>query len=215
MVTQEQIEFFQTNGYLIAGPVLDDQELADARVAYDRIFNATEKPSSYRNLGQKEGEEVSQGAVLQIIDMYKLDDVFARILHKPAILDLAAGILGTPRIRLYHDQALFKPALHGDEVPWHQDNGYWKLDPPRAASLWIALDRRRRKMVVCGSCPAATRPVKLGTSGPGSSSRSLRPTPTRSSRYRSRFGQDRGCSTTVARSTGRSLTISPTNAGRG
>jgi ectoine hydroxylase-related dioxygenase (phytanoyl-CoA dioxygenase family) len=140
MTRQEQIEFFQTNGYLVAGPVLDDQELADARIAYDRIFNATEKPSSYRNLGQKEGEEVSQGAVLQIIDMHKLDDAFARILHKPAILDLAAGILGTPRIRLYHDQALFKPALHGDEVPWHQDNGYWKLDPPRAASLWIALD---------------------------------------------------------------------------
>ncbi len=54
MITQEQIEFFQTNGYLIAGPVLDDQELADVRTAYDRIFNATEKPSSYRNLGQKE-----------------------------------------------------------------------------------------------------------------------------------------------------------------
>ena len=23
---------------------------------------------------------------------------------------------------------------------WHQDNGYWKLDPPDAMSLWIALD---------------------------------------------------------------------------
>ena len=133
MIRQEQIEFFQSNGYLIAGQVLDDQELADARTAYDRIFNATEKPSSYRNLGQKEGEEMSKGAVLQIIDMHKLDDAFARILHKPAILDMVDGILGTHEIRLYHDQALYKPALHGDEVPWHQDNGYWKLEPPRSA----------------------------------------------------------------------------------
>lgn len=140
MITQEQVTFFQTNGYLVAGPVLDAQELADMRTAYDRIFNATEKPSSYRNLGQKEGEELSKGAVLQIIDMHKLDDAFARVLHKPAILDMIAAILDTPNIRLYHDQALFKPALHGDEVPWHQDNGYWKLEPPRAASLWIALD---------------------------------------------------------------------------
>lgn len=140
MITQEQIEFFQTDGYLNAGVVLDAQELADARIAYDRIFSATEKPASYRNLGQKEGEEMSKGAVLQIIDMHKLDDAFDRILHKPAILDMIAGVLGTADIRLYHDQALFKPALHGDEVPWHQDNGYWKLEPPRAASLWIALD---------------------------------------------------------------------------
>lgn len=72
--------------------------------------------------------------------MHKLDGIFRRLLHKPAILDMVEGVLGTPNIRLYHDQGLYKPALHGDEVPWHQDNGYWKLEPPRAASLWIALD---------------------------------------------------------------------------
>jgi ectoine hydroxylase-related dioxygenase (phytanoyl-CoA dioxygenase family) len=65
--------------------------------------------------------------------MHKLDDAFRRMLFKPAILDLVEGYMGTPNIRLYHDQALFKPPLHGDEVPWHQD-------PPNAISLWIALD---------------------------------------------------------------------------
>src|SRR5438309_968787 len=52
----------------------------------------------------------------------------------------ATGASGTPNVRLYHDQGRYKPALHGDEVPWHQDNGYWKLEPPGAASCWIALD---------------------------------------------------------------------------
>src|SRR2546422_7983467 len=45
--------------------VLDAEELAALRAAYDRIYHATEKPSSYRNLGKKEGEEVSEGAVLR------------------------------------------------------------------------------------------------------------------------------------------------------
>ncbi len=136
----EQIEQFRRDGYIVAGQVLDSEGLAAARAAYDRIFAATEKPSSYRNLGQKEGEAQSAGAVLQIIDMHKLDDAFRNILFQPNILDLIEGLMGTPNIRLYHDQALYKPALHGDEVPWHQDNGYWKLDPPDAMSLWIALD---------------------------------------------------------------------------
>lgn len=138
--TDTQIAFFRAQGYLPAGEVLTPAELEEARAAYDRIFQATEKPSTYRNLGMKEGEVVSKGAVLQIIDMWRLDPVFERLLIKPALLDMVEGLMGTPNIRLYHDQALYKPALHGDIVPWHQDNGYWRLDPPEAISLWIALD---------------------------------------------------------------------------
>jgi phytanoyl-CoA hydroxylase len=137
--TPEQIDQFRRDGFLPVSPVLSADELAEMRTAYDRIFAATEKPSTYRNLGEKEGGH-SEGAVLQIIDMHKLDPAFRSILFKPAILDLVEGLMGTPNIRLYHDQALFKPPLHGDEVPWHQDNGYWHLEPAGAISLWIALD---------------------------------------------------------------------------
>jgi ectoine hydroxylase-related dioxygenase (phytanoyl-CoA dioxygenase family) len=137
--TPERIAQFRRDGFIPSGPVMSTDELAGLRAAYDRIFAATEKPSTYRNLGEKEGGR-SEGAVLQIIDMHKLDDVFRRLLFKPEILDLVEGFMGTPNIRLYHDQALFKPPLHGDEVPWHQDNGYWKLEPADAISLWMALD---------------------------------------------------------------------------
>src|SRR5690242_11755786 len=73
---QEKTDQFRRDGYLVVGPVLTTEELAEARAAYDRIFQATEKPASYRNLGQKEGEEQSKGAVIQIIDMHKLDPIF-------------------------------------------------------------------------------------------------------------------------------------------
>lgn len=138
-LTQSQIDQFHRDGYLPVGVVITADELAAARVAYDRIFAATEKPSSYRDLGQR-ADGQSKGAVLQIIDMWKLDEVFKQLLFKPDTLDIIEGLLGTSDIRLFHDQALFKPALHGDEVPWHQDNGYWKFDPPNAISLWMALD---------------------------------------------------------------------------
>jgi ectoine hydroxylase-related dioxygenase (phytanoyl-CoA dioxygenase family) len=140
MITPDTVRQFQEEGYAAVGPVLTPQELETMRAAYDRIFQATEKPSSYRNLGQREGEEVSPGAVLQIIDMHKLDDAFNNLLYKEELLDIAEALMGTPNLRLYHDQALFKPPVNGDVVPWHQDNGYWHLDPPKAASCWIALD---------------------------------------------------------------------------
>lgn len=64
MLSRDDAEFFEKNGYLIAGPVLDADEFAEARAAYDRIFKSNDKPESYRNLAQKEGEELSKGAVL-------------------------------------------------------------------------------------------------------------------------------------------------------
>ncbi len=135
-----QTDFFKHNGYLEVGSVLTSTELAEAQSAYDGIFQAEEKPQSYRNLGQKEGEQISAGAVLQIIDMHRLHPIFHRIMHKPLVLDIIESLMGQADINLYHDQALYKPALNGDIVPWHQDNGYWKLDPPEAMSMWIALD---------------------------------------------------------------------------
>lgn len=138
-LTHDQIQQFHRDGYLPVGAVVSADELAAARAAYDRIFSATEKPSTYRDLGER-ADGRSEGAVLQIIDMWKLDDVFNRLVHQRETIDMVEALLGTSDILLYHDQALFKPALHGDEVPWHQDNGYWKFDPPNAISLWMALD---------------------------------------------------------------------------
>src|SRR5207244_10665109 len=99
VVSEQAIEQFRREGYLAIGPVLTAEELAELREAYDRIFHGSEKPSSYRNLGQREGEVVSAGAVLQIIDMHRCDYAFRRLLYKPALLDCAAALMGTPNER--------------------------------------------------------------------------------------------------------------------
>src|SRR4051812_37444314 len=113
-MNQAVVEQFRRDGYLPVGPVLTEAELSAAREAYDRIFHADEKPSGYRNIAERAAESYSPGAVLQIIDMHKLDDAFRHLLFKPALLDLASALLETPNVRLYHDQALYKPAFHGD-----------------------------------------------------------------------------------------------------
>jgi ectoine hydroxylase-related dioxygenase (phytanoyl-CoA dioxygenase family) len=139
-ITPNQVATFQRDGYVVLGPILTAETLATLRDAYDRIFHATEKPASYRNLGEQTDGSHSKGAVLQIINMCDLDDAFQQMLHRPDLLDIAETLIGSPNISLYHDQALYKPALHGDIVPWHQDNGYWKLTPATAVSFWVALD---------------------------------------------------------------------------
>jgi len=41
-------------------------------------------------------------------------------------------------VRLYHDQALFKPPGAG-RTPWHQDRYYWPLDTDRTLTMWLPL----------------------------------------------------------------------------
>jgi len=41
-------------------------------------------------------------------------------------------------VRLYHDQALFKPA-GAARTPWHQDRYYWPLDTDRTETMWLPL----------------------------------------------------------------------------
>ena len=45
----------------------------------------------------------------------------------PQIAGLAAALLGAPRVRMWHDQALYKEA-GGRETDAHQDHAYWPIE---------------------------------------------------------------------------------------
>ena len=61
-----------------------------------------------------------------------------RLVADPRLLDLAAAFLG-PDIALYGAHFLCKPPRDGMPVAWHQDGGYWPLEPMEALTLWVAI----------------------------------------------------------------------------
>jgi len=53
----------------------------------------------------------------------------AWLVRHPLLGAVAAQLSGSPSIRLWHDQLLYKPTDHPDRkanVGWHTDRGYWK-----------------------------------------------------------------------------------------
>ena len=97
-----------------------------------------------RNLavvGDSEQDETADRSeeMLQIMEMWRYDEVYRQLLYHEPLLDIAESLVG-PNIQLFHDQALYKPARYGGEVPWHQDNGYWRCTPSNLVSIWMALD---------------------------------------------------------------------------
>jgi phytanoyl-CoA hydroxylase len=69
----------------------------------------------------------------------------SRLFHElytthPRVQGVCQSILGK-ELDLYQAMALIKPAFHGSEKPWHQDNAYFSVeDLDGILGTWIALD---------------------------------------------------------------------------
>ncbi|HKX84923.1 MAG TPA: phytanoyl-CoA dioxygenase family protein, partial [Pyrinomonadaceae bacterium] len=61
-----------------------------------------------------------------------------RFVFEKKFAEIAADLLGVEKVRLYHDQALFKES-GGGHTPWHQDKYYWPLDTDKMITMWMPL----------------------------------------------------------------------------
>lgn len=146
-LTSQEVERFKCQGYLkIRWRVIEDDHLAVLREHYDALFRHKRGTvgQGLRNLaviGESETDAKTDRSeeMLQIMEMWKFDEEFRKLLYHESLLDIVETLIG-PNIQLFHDQALYKPALHGGPVPWHQDNKYWRCTPPNLVSIWMALD---------------------------------------------------------------------------
>lgn len=146
-LTPQEVEQFQHDGYLkIPHRLIENDRLAMLRKHYDALFAQKRGTTGegLRNLavvGESEQDEDTDCSeeMLQIMEMWRFDAVYRKLLYHEPLLDIAESLIG-PDIQLFHDQALYKPAYHGGKVPWHQDNGYWRCNPPDLVSIWMALD---------------------------------------------------------------------------
>ena len=142
-LSKEAVEEFQCQGYLkIDHQLIENDHLEILRRQYDQVFakHRNTDGQGLRNLAVTEGTELQrQTEMLQIMEMWQKDEQFYKLLFHQSLLDITESLIGK-NIQLFHDQALYKPAHIGGEVPWHQDNGYWRCSPPNLVSIWIALD---------------------------------------------------------------------------
>lgn len=144
MLSSDQITDFLDAGYLSIGKLLDDDTVELLRSEYDRLFAEALQDGRYRNLAIDDTDDLdekrdAEGQMLQIMQACGRSMAFRRLLYDDRILDIVESLIG-PNIQLYHDQALYKPAHHGEAVFWHQDNAYWKCIPANLVSCWLTLD---------------------------------------------------------------------------
>ncbi len=132
-VTTDQIKDFRRDGHILMRGLATPEEIARFRPA---IRDAARKYSTEtRSLEER---DTYGKAFLQIMNLWRLDEEVKRFVFARKFADEAAALLGVERVRLYHDQALFKEP-RGGYTPWHQDQYYWPLDTKKTITMWMPL----------------------------------------------------------------------------
>jgi ectoine hydroxylase-related dioxygenase (phytanoyl-CoA dioxygenase family) len=65
---------------------------------------------------------------------------YRRFITDSGLGAIAAKMMGSRSVRLYHDHMLTKQAGTRQKTPWHQDQPYYNIEGRQNCSFWIPLD---------------------------------------------------------------------------
>ena len=64
--------------------------------------------------------------------------------HSPAAA-IAAELMGSQKVQLFHEHVLVKEASADVVTPWHHDLPYYSITAPKSVSIWLPLDEVPRE----------------------------------------------------------------------
>ncbi len=142
-LTPDQIDSYRTNGFLLIDGFLDPDELQQWRATTEeavaqRLAEASDEGPA-RLTNQQDPNSYYAQVFTQCLKLADTHDGMRSLMHDPRIGEMIATLAGVDGIRIWHDQALFKPPF-GNPTAWHLDNPYWSFSSHDALSLWVALD---------------------------------------------------------------------------
>ncbi len=83
-------------------------------------------------------------AFLQVTNLWRTNAIAREFVFSKRLASIAARLLGA-RVRLYHDQALYKEP-DGGITPWHADQFYWPLSSHKTITAWVPLQETPLEM---------------------------------------------------------------------
>lgn len=123
VLSTAEAAFFRANGYVGPFRAVSESEMDGIRQHVENDLLTTDGPNPKSRLQSRHMDS----------------PVIAQLACHPAIIGRMAQLYGSNLIMWATN--FFNKEPGGAEIPWHQDLGYWPLDPMINISAWIAIDR--------------------------------------------------------------------------
>jgi ectoine hydroxylase-related dioxygenase (phytanoyl-CoA dioxygenase family) len=125
---------FRADGFVRLPNVLSAETLVGFAPEIDRLVdernNLAAIPLQERTLYQQ--------AFVQVCNLWRDSDRVRELAFSNRLARIAAELLGTRGVRMWHDQALYKEPA-GGVTPWHVDQQYWPMASSLNVTAWIPL----------------------------------------------------------------------------
>jgi ectoine hydroxylase-related dioxygenase (phytanoyl-CoA dioxygenase family) len=145
-LTDEQVDFFNRNGYLSNVRLLDEDQVDRLNEELFEVMD--ENHPKHKLLYEFHSNESTdpERVIFHSLGHWRMTPGFHDILWNPAFVMAAHQLLGDKSVRFWHDQLFCKPAKHGGVVAWHQDYSYWtRSKPMQHLTCWVGLDDSTRE----------------------------------------------------------------------
>ena len=145
-LSNDQIQSYQTNGFVVVEDFLTPDELENWRDAVStavRERGGIKIPGKDIKIGEADGinEDADYYAKVfdQLLNLWQTSEQVRELMLDERIGRMAAQLAGVNGIRIWHDQALIKRPW-GNPTAWHLDTPFWSFSDRNAISIWVALD---------------------------------------------------------------------------
>lgn len=143
-ITATDKQKFEKDGYWISPKLISDEQIVKLKEAHERIWSGDYDGDGY-SMNIPWNSKGNPHALRKLDNGWWINDEVRKVVTSPLIGELAADLMETEEVRLWHDQVIYKPGV-GDEqtssgnVGWHQDYGYWQAaNTTNMITVWIAL----------------------------------------------------------------------------
>ena len=124
---------FSRDGVVCVRSVLDPAEVAVAAAAIDAVLAS---PGPLAQVASGPGDP---GAFTEDFCRWREVGGIEQLARHSRVAAVAAALMGTPRVRFYHDHVLVKEEGTRQRTPWHQDQPYYNVDG-QGVSAWIPVE---------------------------------------------------------------------------
>ncbi|MDP5217628.1 phytanoyl-CoA dioxygenase family protein [Ruegeria sp. 2205SS24-7] len=133
LLTQSDIETYQRDGVVVIRGLFDGYvDLLRAGIASNM-----EAPGPYASENKKAGET---GRFFDDYCNWTRIAPFRQVIEASPMAEVAADLMGSNRVQMFHDHVLVKEPGTSMATPWHQDGPYYFVQGQQTVSFWAPLD---------------------------------------------------------------------------
>ncbi|MEX5597521.1 phytanoyl-CoA dioxygenase family protein [Pseudophaeobacter sp. C1-32P7] len=142
LITEEQVEAYQRDGVvMIKGLFKDQVDLLRRGVEANMA-----EPGPYASNNEKKGQT---GRFFDDYCNWTRISEFDEAIKASPVAEVAADLMRSDRVQMFHDHVLVKEPGTSMATPWHQDGPYYFVEGQQTISFWSPLDPVREASLRC------------------------------------------------------------------